>query len=66
LAILQFENLERASVSLLMLSVFNIFRMTRPLSGIEPWTSHTRSTLPLDYRGGIVNMITVHKDLHVT
>ena len=46
------ETLERASVSLLMLSakqghmtgtIFNIFGMRRPLSGIEPWTSRTQS-----------------------
>ena len=46
------ENLERASISLLMLSAkqrnhqyhfFNVFGMTRSLAGIEPWTYHTRS-----------------------
>ena len=55
-AILQFEiifieNLERASVSLFMLSAkqgnhwyhfVNVFGMTRPLAGIEPGTSRTR------------------------
>ena len=54
---------EIASISLLMLSAkqgnylyhfYNVFGMTRPLLGIEPGTSHTRShcTLPLGYRGG--------------
>jgi len=47
-----FENLERVSVSLLMLIAtqgnhwyhfYNVFCMTRPLSEIEPWTSRTRS-----------------------
>ena len=41
-----FDNLERASVPLLMLIAkplalcFNVFGMTRPLSGIEPCTSY--------------------------
>ena len=43
-----FENLERASVCLLISSAkqgnhwyhfVNVFGMTRPLAGIEPWTS---------------------------
>ena len=47
---LLFENVERASVPLLMLTAkqgnhwyhsFNVFGMTQPLSGIEPWTSRT-------------------------
>ena len=46
-----------------MLSVFNIFGMT--LSATRP-PALEASTLPLDYRGGIVNMITVHKDSSVT
>ena len=57
-AILQFENLERASVSLLMLSseqgnhwyhFFNVFGMTRPLAGTEPgtWPALEAGTLPM-------------------
>ena len=48
---LLFENLERASISILMLSAkpgnhwyhFLMSGMTWPLSGIEPWTSRTQS-----------------------
>ena len=58
---LLFENLERVSVSLLMLSAkqgkhwypfFTVFGMTQPLLGIGPWTSRS---LPLGYRGGDTN-----------
>ena len=47
-----FENTEITSVFLLMLSgkqenhwyyFVNVFGMTRPLAGVIPWTSHTRS-----------------------
>ena len=46
----QMRILERASVSLSMLSAkqghhwyhfYNVFGTTRPLAGIEPWTSRT-------------------------
>ena len=50
LLIENFENLERPSVSLLMLNAkqenpivpfFNVFGMKRLLSGIEPWTARS-------------------------